>query len=152
MRIRPLQLNKFVLIFTSSPLNLSTHFRYQLHVMKKLPFSVMPALQFSWFIYSIRHIKKEKKDYFLPNLQIFMQVSGMNFFPLSTTVTTTVRTQRSFQLTFSTSYKHGLASGASSVMDTSSSWNFELKNGFSASVNRQSAADHNVAARLKMHV
>ena len=152
MRIRPLQLNKFVPIFTSSPLNLSTHFRYQLHVMKKLPFSVMPALQFSWFIYSIRHIKKEKKDYFLPNLQIFMQVSGMNFFPLSTTVTTTVRTQRSFQLTFSTSYKHGLASGASSVMDTSSSWNFELKNGFSASVNRQSAADHNVAARLKMHV
>lgn len=112
----------------------------------------MPALQFSWFIYSIRHIKKEKKDYFLPNLQIFMQVSGKNFFPLSTMVTTTVGTQRSFQLTFSTSYKHGLASGASSVMDTSSSWNFELKNGFSASVNRQSAADHNVAARLKMHV
>lgn len=37
-------------------------------------------------------------------------------------------------------------------MDTNSSWNFELKNGFSASVNRQSAADHNVAARLKMHV
>lgn len=81
-----------------------------------------------------------------------MQVSGKNFFPLSTMVTTTVGTQRSFQLTFSTSYKHGLASGASSVMDTSSSWNFELKNGFSASVNRQSAADHNVAARLKMHV
>lgn len=33
----------------------------------------MPALQFSWFIYSIRHIKKRKKDYFLPNLQLFIQ-------------------------------------------------------------------------------
>lgn len=113
----------------------------------------MPALQFSWFIYSIRHIKKKKKKIIFFQICNFLyKVSGKNFFPLSTKVTTTVRTQRRFQLTFSTSYKHGLASGASSVMDTSSSWNFELKNGFSASVNRQSAADHNVAARLKMHV
>ena len=56
------------------------------------------------------------------------------------------------QLTCSTSYKPGLASGQSSVIDTSNSWNLVLSDGFSASVSRQSAADHRVAARLNTHV
>jgi len=56
------------------------------------------------------------------------------------------------QLTCSTSYKPGLASGHSSVIDTSNSWNLVLSDGFSASVSRQSAADHRVAARLNTHV
>ena len=56
------------------------------------------------------------------------------------------------QLTCSTSDKPGLASGQSSVIDTSNSWNLVLSDGFSASVSRQSAADHRVAARLNTHV
>ena len=56
------------------------------------------------------------------------------------------------QLTCSTSYKPGLASGQSSVIDTSNSWNLVLSDGFSTSVSRQSAADHRVAARLNTHV